>query len=45
VNAPGRVFTRFYAVAIEETRAPSYAKPDKLLCKYAITPPLPKSGW
>ena len=45
VNAPGRAFTRFYAVAIEETRTPSYAKPNKLLCKYAITPPLPKHGW
>lgn len=45
VDAPGRQFTRFYAVAIEETRTPSYAKPNKLDCTYAITPPLPKNGW
>jgi hypothetical protein len=43
VNAPGRQFTRFYAVALFEYRTPSYAKPDRLACKYAITSPLPPS--
>jgi hypothetical protein len=41
VNAPGRPFTHFYAVALEEFRSPSFAKPNRLNCKYAITRPLP----
>lgn len=43
VNAPGRVFSHFYAVALEEFRSPSFAKPNRLDCKYAITKPLPPS--
>ena len=41
VDVPGRPFTHFYAVALEELRSPSFAKPNRLNCKYAITPPLP----
>lgn len=41
VDVPGRRFTRFHAAAIFEYRSPSYAKPNRLACDYAITPPLP----
>jgi hypothetical protein len=39
---PGRLLTHFYAVAIEDFREPSFAKPNRLDCKYAITAPLPR---
>jgi hypothetical protein len=45
VNIPGRAFTTFHAVVIQETRSPSFAKPNKLICKYAISRPMPNNGW
>jgi hypothetical protein len=45
VNIPGRAFTTFHAVVIEEARSPSYAKPNKLTCKSATSRPMPRNGW
>lgn len=43
-NAPGRSFTHFHAAVLHEYRSPSFAKPNRLDCRYALTAPLP-SRW
>jgi hypothetical protein len=40
-SAPGRPFTHFHAIVLQEFRSPSFAKPNRLDCRYASTAPLP----